>query len=486
MLIAPLNKSLQLKRWGSILTLVIILVFNAACEEVDTSPPPNSDIYQVDPLFREFYNYLGGRDTLGVAISSTQILGNLQGQYTESALLVYDPEAPSSQYFRLAPLARDLGINEPPVPAPVDTNIRFIEGHTLYSEFIPLYGKLGGARFVGRPLTEVHFNPEKKRYEQFFENVGFYRMEGEPPGNAHLLAYGAWQCHTDCRSVQATNAIIDLPSQMNSPFKEALDTLGTNFTGFALTEAFMAQDGKTEQIFENLVLAKDASGQVSVRPLYEKLGMLAGPLVSPASGVDSPMYFYKIKDEKGHNVPDYFMDYINQHGGFGVSGPPVAELANSKGQILRQCFVNLCLLYDPDAIESLRIRPDPVGYTYKSLYYQPVEKSFASTQSLSQVSVQVWEAYPMVSSNQNQEIGVSVLDDNQPMVSVEPVLVLTLPDGKQQPYTLAPTGKDGQTHIDLPPIAASNGTLVPYQVCIHNVTGDKFCVKDSYLIWNSQ
>ena len=49
-------------------------------------------------------------------------------------------------------------------------------------------------RYVGKPPTELHYNPETQRYEQYFENLGMYWLESEGPEHVRLLNYGAWKC----------------------------------------------------------------------------------------------------------------------------------------------------------------------------------------------------------------------------------------------------------------------------------------------------
>jgi hypothetical protein len=91
----------------------------------------------------------------------------------------------------------------------------------------------------------------------------------------------------------------------------------------------------------------------------------------------------------------------------------------------------------------------------------------------------------MVSADQEQEIGVAVLSDNMPYSGAQPILEVSLPDGSSNHYELPPTDQKGETYISLPPIEAQNGTLIPYKVCLDTVGGQKFCIMDSYLIWQA-
>jgi hypothetical protein len=445
--------------------------------------------YTVDPLFREFYDHLGGTAVLGPAISPLFSHEAQRYQYIQAGCLEFDANAPPAERFRLSALGKDMGISDPPEPAPTDPELVYINGHIIFKEFVSFYRSLGGAKYVGNPLTEVHFNPDKKRFEQYFEDLGFYWMESDPPGTIRLLAYGAWKCDVHCRHVSPASTIVDLPSvnyqASDRLFEEVVKSLGTDMAGFPLVEPYLAPDGKYEQIFENIVVSIDArvKGPLKLRPIAELLGIQIEPLVLP-SGIPG-MSFWAIDGERGHNIPQEFVDYITRHGGIDISGPPITELFLVDNQIFRQCFRNLCLDYhlNENIPQGLRIRPAPLGRQYKEIYYQPLNMSFIETQSLQSINMQVWEHHTFISSSQEQEIGAAVYQDETPLANIEPVLTVYLPDGKEDTYYFPPTGKDGKSEVKIPPILAANGTIIVYKVCVENLNKERYCVKDAYLIW---
>ncbi len=129
---------------------IIVLILLAACD--DTGGVINSlgaDPYEVDTTFREFYQFLGGRDTLGPPISPLFVYGEVKYQYTLAGLMVFDPSAPGNQRFQLAALGLDMGISEPQVPRPDQSGARYVDGHIIAEFFVPLYERLGGARYRG-------------------------------------------------------------------------------------------------------------------------------------------------------------------------------------------------------------------------------------------------------------------------------------------------------------------------------------------------
>jgi hypothetical protein len=471
---------------------LLLVIFLAACSGGESGPaslPTPEGVKSVDALFVEFYDHLGGAKILGPAISPIFSHGDRKYQYVQAGCMEYKLDAPDSERFQLSPLGLELGISEPPVPAPVQSDQLYVEGHIIYSGLVPFYRQLGGARFVGRPLTEVHYNQEKQRFEQYFENLGFYWMENDPPEKVSLLAYGAWKCDSKCRHKPPMSAQIQVPllsaSMDGKVFREVVARLGADFTGFALSDPFIGNQGKLEQIYENLVLVEnpESPAQVSFQPLPEKIGITPGPLVKN-NGVEG-MIFWPVESEQGYNVPQQFIEYITQHGGEEISGLPISELALEDDQLFRQCFTNYCLDYHlvSNIPLDLRISPAPLGQQYLERYYPSEGDGFSESQALRTISLQVWERYQFVGSNQAQEIGASIFDGKLPLRSIEPVLTLILPDGSQQSFYFPPTGDDGQTLLKLDPIEAQNGTLIPYQVCISSLTYELFCVKDSFVIW---
>jgi len=505
----------------SLIFILLGLALSACASATSAENPLLPEHYTVDPLFREFYEMLGGEETLGPAISPLFEYRYFKYQYTVAALMVYDPQAPGGQYFSLGALGLDLGISEPAVPRPEAPGARYVEGHVISPLFVSLYERLGGARFVGVPLTEVHYNPEKRRYEQHFANLGFYWMEGSPVDEVHLLAYGAWKCDAYCRSPHLGASTVVVPAHVDKLFAEAVARLGADFTGFALTPAYETPDGYVEQVFENVVLVVDPQQprQIFLRAITARLGYLPDTPAFPSP--DPDMVFVPVQGKRGYNVHRRLVDYLAQHGGMELSGPPIGELAHDQGSVFQQCFTNLCLQVYLDFVGRIAVRPSPLGYLYRLLPLEAVGKPAALANTPFQgetgvreeahrapqlpseaapsevqpspenkpapepreITLQVWETYPMVGPDQSQEIGVSVMVNNVPVINAEPELVLYLPDGSTRRYYMYPSGNDGQTRQQVEALNVPVGTLIPYQVCLYNLDGQKFCVKDSYLIW---
>jgi len=477
----------------SLILIVLMYTLISACtsREVESSFLVSPEgTYPVDPAFKEFYDYMGGLKILGYAISPMFQQGVRKFQYVESGCLEYDANAPYNERFTLSPLGKEMNVEEPPVPDPKQENELYLNGHVVYAGFVPLYQNLGGGKRVGFPLTEIHYNSELKRYEQFFENLGFYWQENDPPGKVSLLAYGTWKCDSYCRFQGISNATINFPNLLNVPgdeyFKQEYEKLGIDFAGHVLSEPYQAIDGKWEQIYENVVLVADPNqpSKVYLRPIPGELGVLVQPPIT-ASNLKG-MVFWPVKGELGYNVPQPFLDYLNAHGGIKVSGEPISELFLTNDQVFRQCFTNLCLDYflRTTTPESLRIRPANLGYAYLDTHQRTLGKdNFLLAQSAHALTLQVWERYPVISSKERQEIGAGVFEGIKPLSKVEPILVVYYPDGKEGIFIFPPTGEDGITFKRLEPIAGQNGTLVSYKVCISTLVKELFCVKDSFVIW---
>ncbi len=545
--------SKNLRNFCTVLALFLILITSSACVKQLPQPTPTPiQSISVDPIFKNYYDFLGGEKTLGSIISPLIQKDGVNYQYTVNALMAFDPQAPVSRRYHLAPIGLAMDVVEPPVPETEESGGLYIDGHTVFPKFVPLYQQLGGVQVLGRPLMEARFNSERNRIEQYFENVGFYLLQDATTESVHLLAYGAWECDIDCRTSPPLNAIIDFPHEsvfdlennqetnqennqennlepeviteekqlsfylpflfkegligksaeisgecckMNLPLilrsmpsnslNDAVARLGSDLTGFALTEPYLTPEGKLEQIFENVVVSVDPQNpnETELLQLPEKLKIFPDPLEKANN--DPTMYFYPVEGDLGYNVASYFLYYINLHGGLKVSGPPITKYDLMGDNVYWQCFQYLCMEEHQGTPEGLIIRPVGLGYMYKEIYDQSGNQKIENAQALREVSLQVWESNPRVASNQEQKIEISVQENNIPLVNIKPTLTLTLPDNTQQSFTLPPTSKEGRTELTLQPISAPNGTLIPYQVCIDNQTDEKFCVKDDYLIWNS-
>ncbi|MGW8251119.1 MAG: hypothetical protein ACWGO1_10795, partial [Anaerolineales bacterium] len=265
-----------------VISLAVIALVLVSC---GPSGDPITDEYPlVDPLFREYYDQIGGIEVLGPPISDRFEYEGLDCQFTTAALMVHDPQSMERQPFRLAPIGLQMNIVEPPIAQPDRQDLKYVEGHVIYDKFIPLYEQMGGGLFVGKPLTELHYNPMKLRYEQYFENVGFYTMEQDSTDTVRLLSYGAWYCPHDCRKVPVgDNSQVVLPYHTSPEFIDAVSRLSPTFTGFAISEEYTTPDGYTEQVFENVVLVSDPDqpGGVVLRTVPERLGYLPETPVTP-------------------------------------------------------------------------------------------------------------------------------------------------------------------------------------------------------------
>jgi hypothetical protein len=534
----------------SLALLFIASILLSACDypgerttPAEISPPSEKntfETYPVDPVFTEFYDYLGGESVLGQALTPLILSESKKSQYVEAGLMVYDPLATESERHQLAPLGNDFGFLEPPVEDPGDPGLRYIDGHIVYPEFVPFYDRLGGAQFVGRPLTEARHNPEKNRIEQYFENLGFYRLDWDEPGKVRLIAYGAYACDERCRYQVPSASIPARRGFLPEPFASSASKLGLNLLGRTLSEPHLAADGHLEVIFENVVLVMGPQAEeeavpdeptliprvwlpltmmdqaevipldllripeyywlpvisnqlpspegeivrlvrdVFLRPIVAMLGIPSSPPVKQIPG--SLMAFFPVEGDLGFHIPLYFMDWLEENGGIEISGPPSGEAFPVNGGVFRQCFTNLCLDFDPQAPEGQQLHPAPLGVTYKEKFFQ-LASGFQTEQSLEGVSLQAWEEKPYILPREMQEIHILIEEAGVPLANREPVLTLTLADNSQQAYPMKPTDEHGQTSVQVGPIQAPNGTLIAYEACLSRIDGQKLCVQDHFLVW---
>ncbi|MBC8507226.1 MAG: hypothetical protein H8D34_20370 [Chloroflexi bacterium] len=444
--------------------LWLLITMTPACQSgQDTNNNPdrsNQTIAVVDTRFSYFYDLLGGENVLGSLISPIFLNIEREYQYTAAALMIYDPQDASGQHYQLAPIGIEIGVAEP------SNDPASPGGHKVFSGFQGLYDQLGGAQVVGLPLTDVRYNHERGGIEQYFENLGFYQLESDPPHEIRLISYGAWMCGDACAYEPSVESSVMVSSVVDTPFAQAVQRLSPRFVGQPLTEPYTASDGVLEQIYENVVIvaAPERPGGIALRPITAMLGVN----VSPDSEFD---------------IPEFFEEYLNQNSGLEFSGLPVTVFERQSDILFRQCFQNLCLDYFPDNPEELQLRPTPLGYLYKKRYFQENEPASDISEASQNTILAVWEGYPVVYSTENQLISVAVYNGHQPMENVELVLTLTLPDGSRRAYETAPTRDDGRAFFELAPISASQGTSIQYSVCVVHLAVDEICVEDDFLIW---
>jgi len=467
-----------------ILIILVVGLFSACTGNADNQ----SAYYLVDPRFSELYDRLQGDEILGPPISNKKYVAgsNLEKQYFEGAVLVYDPD--NSPRYYLDPVGIDAGFSDLPNNDPENPAVRYINGYIIPPEFSRFFDEMGGERWVGLPLTRARLNPERNTIEQYFETMGFFRFEDDPPGIVHLMPYGLWKCAGECAKYPGLeNAGISRSASedIQSPFGEVISRFGTQFTGDALSTAFRAGDGNIEQIFHNVVLYEDSTNPlgVSLRPVSALLNLDRDPY--QVYQKDSTEYFREIEPSNGFYIPAYFMDFIDRYFGFEISGEPISRHEEIREGVMQQCFENYCLLYDALAEPGQQVRVQPLGQKYKDSFYQTTKKPAIQAQIQRDIQLDIWEQFPQLSSQENQQIGACIHESGSPLENARAVLTVTTENQGIITYPFSPTDSGGCSFLELDPILAQNGTTIDYQVCFQGIGDQEYCKKDSYLIWGN-
>lgn len=459
--------------------LLIFGLLLAACSSGFNSTQA-ANLYPVEPVFKQFYDFLGGQARLGGAISPMIVKGITQEQYLENALMVYDPSLQPSQQYSLAPLGDQLGLQDQPLSNINLPSVFSVDGYIVYDSFVPLYKEMGGARYVGKPLTGVRYESDVHRVEQYFENVGFYLDLGNPRESAKLISYGRLVCGETCgQQANSPAAIVEIELPYGEPFTSTVARLGEDFTGARLAGPYKLTDGSLEVIYQNLVLYAHAEGseRAALRPILSLLGVTPEPLVTQLNNPN--VMFYGIEGEFGYNVPLVFSDYIAKHGGFEIIGQPISELKAGEDGKAGQCFSNACLQY----LGSGQVQPLPMGAEYKGRFYDQLSPLVQAT--FEQIRIEVWEEHSQISSSQEQIIYATLHAGTELLAGLQPYLEIMLPDGGASIYKFPPTDAGGQTQLMVPPVQAQNGTLIPYKVCLQGFNAGEVCTNESYMIWGN-
>ena len=479
------------------LVLSILFIFISlemvACEGLSepigaapSAQPTSGEMLSVDATFHEFYDTLGGRELLGPPLSHLFELDGERCQYTEAVLMCFNPdESNSPKRFHLKPLGLKLGVGENPADLPQSHAGRDLGGgFTLNEEFDALYQKMFEDVHTGKPLTQLRVNQANRRFEQFFENVGFYRGFDEPAGSAHLIPYGAYLCEPGCAKHLNEYWQIVQSGMIAQPFAESVKRLGWYDLGAPLTQPRLNEDGTIEQVYDNVMLyaPQNALNQVRFRPLVTMLG-IAKPEDLDVKKPHEQLVFYEVKNGLGHNVPFFFDHFIAAHGGRGLAGNPLTELYPlNSNQVFRQCFESYCLDYDSLAGEGMRVRMMPLGLEYVRSTDPSRQERLVFTNET--IGIQAEEAHPSLSTNEEQQINLHVTrrSDGQALPRVEAILTLNPPDLPSQTFAFKPTDQDGVSSLTIPPIKDLPAmSVVEYQICL-NLPGDpKICETDRFI-----
>jgi hypothetical protein len=340
----------------------------------------------------------------------------------------------------------------------------------------------------------VRYNPYKQRYEQYFENVGFYRLLDDPRGEVHLLSYGAYVCDAHCRSsAPPTSAIIKSSDNVDIPFLPYLIRMGSPLAfGQPISKPLPLQNNEFLQVYETVAFVGNPESATSVRLLNlpELLGM---PRHTPAAQVYTEadgVIFYAVDGLNGFHIPLDFDRFISRNGGYPLSGHPISEVFPlEEGKVYQQCFQNYCLNYDAIKPAGQKVSIAALGAAYNQYAGFSEDQVVQLTYSMETLLFHISEVKTQIAADEPQQIDLIVLmrKDNVPLENIEAFLYVTLPNGEKISYNFPPTNAEGLSYFTIPPLTQlSNGDLVAYQVCLNLPTDQPLCQQDNYLIWDQQ
>jgi len=468
------------------LAFCTILILTLTACGIAANPGPTPTPYGATALasvFRDLNDKLGGVAVLGEAISAPFPHDLSTCQYTENVLLCYNPDAKvEAERVTLVPLGTQI-ITRPPATLP-----------KIFENFQGMYERMFGTLYVGRPLTGGRYNSDERRYEQYFENMGFYQRIDDPRGTVHLMAYGSYFCKSYCAFTTSHDGIVvGYNTGIEFPGVVSINRLGgIAVFGSPITKPFQAKDGATEQVLDNVAyyIPADDPSTIRLRPLALLLHIRQEAPGPQKYGRDQGMAFYPVQGALGYHVPIVFDAFIAAHGGIALAGNPTSDpfYAEVNGaKLARQCFENYCLEYDPSAPADQRVRMVPLGSQYRAQDVSDTQWAFHFSPDTTRLTVS--KLHPEVTSKEEQQIQVLVtqVTDTLPIQDIDAILVVSLPDGTKVSYNVPPTGPDGKSTVTIPPVSnAANSTIVPLVVCLNVPADTPICQREAYLIWNAR
>ncbi len=480
-----------MNKW--IFALILGVVWLTSCSTPKANASFTRPIYELDPIYRNLYSSMGGERMLGGVISVPFMIGEKKAQFVEKALLIFDPKGDAANTIQLESIGNQLGITEKPVDPPknLTEGWLYINGHVIPKEFADVFLKIGGIEMVGNPITEVHFNQDFRRYEQYFEKVGLYRLKSDPIEAVYTLGYGEWLCGELCIQGNDQNDEVDIILTQEKLFQDFILKVGSEFSGYVIEENLV--DGYYESLLKNMLIKVEPGNpdQVKILPLSEIVGVQPD---TPYKQMDLPnMVFVPVDDQRrGFHVPKIIYEYIQSHGGLEVSGKPINKMG-PYGTIYRQCFTNMCILIDPNSVYE-QVFPEALGFTHQRVFHRQeisVKETIDSVKSadnsyliLPDGEIRVREKFPSLPLDQVQVIHIEKrVKDGQTFQEMDGRLILQ-PPGQVEIIKKFTLPSEGHIELTLPAIVVENATLIPYKVCVFS-KGKELCLESEFVIWNS-
>jgi hypothetical protein len=437
----------------------------------------NGDI-TVAEAFDGYWTAKGGLEAFGPPLESAHYESSLLRQTFLNVELVFDARATTPSHIYLAPLGRELGLAEPPVPQPSKSGVRYFKstGHTLFTGFVQAFDQFGGESVLGDPISEVAFRDGL--VVQYFESAGLYREQSAAPTEVHMLALGlASRSGADRTPPPGFQAVLP-PGLRPRPFGSFLDRYGGEAVfGVPLTDPHLAPDGSLEQVYEGVVLFSPSGSPAEVR--LRPLGRALGPADAPSPRPADPQSPYFI--ETGHAVGLAFTGFFADHGEQEVIGLPLGEASAAEG-VLSQRFENIVLQYRFDLPSALAVQLAPLGRDYltrlapetpaSSVSPGPTSLPSATDTATTGVAiVKTWVERSILPRGAEQTIFVEVRRaDGSAWGGVAPVIVVEAPDGKVYP-PVPLTNPEGLTAVTLKIDGLTPGEIVTYDVAVAGDAG---------------
>ncbi|HPH95698.1 MAG TPA: hypothetical protein PKW33_04105 [Anaerolineaceae bacterium] len=483
------------KNWGLIngawycrpglILIALLTVLLAACSGPDLkAPTPVPTVpgeIEVDKVFRVFYDEMGGRAVLGPAISGIFTSGNVSKQFTTNAVMVYNPQAPQTMIFSLAPLGEEFVPVKDAGPFEIDPL------------FKKVYDKLQGSRFIGAPISGVIPGQADGEYYQFFKGLGMRAKEGS--NEVGFLEYGAWFCAKEQETCQYQPSYNISPLKFNEKFPVQARRLGRELTGKPISAYFRLPDGAMVQIYDNVVMMDKSGGDSNDRqmaglyPFIRQIGIQPDPFEVAMN--DPRMTFFPVEGQMGYNIPNVFVEFMAFHGGKEESGNPITGVrrVSEQPEVYRVCFETYCLDYNNGLPEGKKIYPAPLGREFLKMFAPEEIAQRGLAPSEADLYIKVWEEKLLISSTDRPVIHIMVLQkgDQTAIPNIDLVVMLIMPDGQQAFFNPPATNMNGLSRLELDPISGQNGDVIPYWVCLNmsSSSGKPLCAEDALAIWGN-
>ncbi len=483
--------------------------------------------YIIPVEFAQFYDQMGGDRWVGLPLTRARLnpeKGRIEQYFENMGFFRFEDDLPGTVHLMPYGLWKCAGECSQ-YPGVQNAGISSSATEDIPSPFGEAIARFGTA-FTGEAISSAYYSADGS-IEQIFKNVVLFQNPASPMG-VSLRPVSSLLDRVENNYQDRQEGSVDYFREIENGtgfyipayFMEFIDRyFGFEISGEPITQLVEIRDGVSQQCFENYCLLFDAAAeagqQVKILPQGQKykegfyrdagkpknetrvvrnIQMDIWEQMPQISSLETQQIGACVHEEgnpliniqavihvqaQGQNSSTYQFEPTDSGGCAFLKLDPI-QAPNGTAVDYQVCFQGLG--------EQEFCKKDSFliwGNTENDLTAPLVEVEAESLVVEPEISLDIWELYPQLSSSEFQEVGACAHLGNIPQQNLNTQLILETPQDGVISYQSSATDQGGCAFFRLDPVNANNGETIPYQVCFTNKYGENFCERDSFLIWGN-